>query len=62
MSQQDLIGKLIDEFRIKGHDEGKSSEEWETKYPGCTQAAYRAGCANTYVEIIEKLRAIKNTI
>lgn len=53
------IGKLIDDLKADGIGQAKSSKEWADAYPGCEQASYRAGAANTLTEVVEKLSSLK---
>lgn len=35
--------------------EGLSNKQWEEAFPGCNQAAYRAGSSNAYLDILRRL-------
>ena len=61
VAQQTAINKLITDFTSEGLGEDKSSKEWDAAFPGCDQASYRAGCANTITMVVEKLKELAST-
>jgi|SRR5579862_1995954 len=48
--------KLKDWLKKRAQEEGDSSRAWEKDSPGCQQSSYRAGAANTFVEVSEHLK------
>lgn len=42
---------LREYLRSRASGESQSAAQWEKEFPGCQQAAYRAGSSNAYLDI-----------